>query len=437
MGLEGTLRVFSLSDIFQVLGLQKKSGVLSVEGDEDSISVSFLGGQVVSAESSAKRLETRLGSLLVRAGRISEEDLQRVLEIQKETQQRLGFLLIRERLVSPEDLRDALRLQISRIVYAAFRWPDGRFRFSQDAPIDYDADHMSPVSTESVLMEAAQMLDEWPLIQKKVPSMRRVYKRAPGVENLHLVPTGSTLAGEGTLAVSKAEAEVWKWIDGRHSVQEILERAFVSDFDGYKAVGELIDRHLLVEGPAEPERIPEEEPAMREDSSREAAWAPPMRPGAARVARGGTPLLAWLILVGIAAGGALLVSRNPVNVFMKPRREARETGSFLKAVSLDRLVGIERAVRVFYDSTGRYPRSLDDLVANGILNESLVRDPWNRRYRYILRSEDGKFGLYGRNSAGEIDLDLSFDRSLAPVSDALIPTTRRAPEVIPGVQVIE
>ncbi|HEY7863161.1 MAG TPA: DUF4388 domain-containing protein, partial [Thermoanaerobaculia bacterium] len=184
MGLEGTLRVFSLSDIFQVLGLQKKSGVLSVEGDEDSISVSFLGGQVVSAESSAKRLETRLGSLLVRAGRISEEDLQKVLEIQKETQQRLGFLLIRERLVSPEDLRDALRLQISRIVYAAFRWPDGRFRFSQDAPIDYDADHMSPVSTESVLMEAAQMLDEWPLIQKKVPSMRRVYKRAPGVEGL-------------------------------------------------------------------------------------------------------------------------------------------------------------------------------------------------------------------------------------------------------------
>jgi hypothetical protein len=436
MGLEGTLRVFSLSDIFQVLGLQKKSGVLTVEGDEDSISVSFLGGQVVSAESSAKRLETRLGSLLVRADRISEEDLQRVLEIQKETQQRLGFLLIRERLVSPEDLRDALRLQISRIVYSAFRWPDGRFRFSQDAPIDYDADHMSPVSTESVLMEAAQMLDEWPLIQKKVPSMRRVYKRAPGVESLHLVPTGSTLAGEGTLAVSRAEAEVWKWIDGRRSVQDILERAFVSDFEGYKAFGELIDRHLLVEGPAEPEPQPLPEPLPIEDARSE-VWSLPSRPGVARArGGGGSAAIAWLMLVAIAAGGVLLTSRNPVNILMRPRAEARETSSFLKAVSLDRLVAIERAVRVFYDSTGRYPRSLDDLVAGGILSESLVRDPWNRRYRYILRSEDGKFGIYGRNAAGEIDLDLSFDRSLAPVSDALIKPVRQ-PEVTPGVQVIE
>jgi len=51
MGLEGTLRVFSLTDIFQVLGLQRKSGVLTVEGDDDTVTISFLGGQVVAAES--------------------------------------------------------------------------------------------------------------------------------------------------------------------------------------------------------------------------------------------------------------------------------------------------------------------------------------------------------------------------------------------------
>ena len=47
MGLEGTLKVFSLNDIFQMLGLQRKTGVLTVESDEDTITISFLGGQVV------------------------------------------------------------------------------------------------------------------------------------------------------------------------------------------------------------------------------------------------------------------------------------------------------------------------------------------------------------------------------------------------------
>src|SRR5512146_49894 len=137
MGLEGTLRVFSLNDIFQVLGLQRKSGVLTVEGEDDTVTISFLGGQVVSAESAAKRLDNRIGSLLVRAGRITQEQLDALLQVQTETQQRLGFLLIRDRLVTPQDLREALRLQIFRIVFSAFRWADGRFRFTQEGPIDY------------------------------------------------------------------------------------------------------------------------------------------------------------------------------------------------------------------------------------------------------------------------------------------------------------
>jgi len=64
VGLEGTLRVFSLTDIFQMLGLQRKTGVLTVEGEDDTITISFLGGQVVAAESEARRLENRLGNLL-------------------------------------------------------------------------------------------------------------------------------------------------------------------------------------------------------------------------------------------------------------------------------------------------------------------------------------------------------------------------------------
>ena len=420
MGLEGTLRVFSLTDIFQVLGLQRKSGVLTVEGEDDTVTISFLGGQVVSAESGARRLENRIGKLLVRAGRLEEADLARILEVQKETQQRLGFLLIRERLVTPEDLREALRLQIFRIVFSAFRWTDGRFRFSQEGAIDYDADHMSPVPTESILMEAAQMLDEWPRLEKKVRSREAVFRKARGVENLNLVHAPED-PQEGTLAVSRSEAEVWKWIDGNRSVEDIMERAFLSDFDVYKGLSELIDRSLVVEGKA-----------VRPTA------APPVPAPARRAAWSAKLLGAWFVLALVGVAGYLLIPLNPLNVLLRPRGESRLAASFLKSISLERLTALERAVRVFYDSSGQYPRTLDDLIVARIISESAIRDPYGRAYRYILRSEEGKFGLYGRNARGQIDLDLSFDRTLAPVAE-IHPVRSRTTqqEKRPGVQIIE
>ncbi len=417
MGLEGTLRVFSLNDIFQVLGLQRKSGILTVESPEDTITISFLGGQVVSAESAARRLDNRIGSLLVRGGRLNEEQLARVLALQKESQQRLGFLLIRERLVTPEDLKEALRLQIFRIVFSCFRWTDGRFRFTQEGAIDYDADHMSPVPTESILMEAAQMLDEWPMLEKKVRAREIVFRRAPGVESLRLLHGGDE-AGEGILAVSRPEAEVWKWIDGRRDVADILERAFLSDFDVYKGLADLIDRNLIVEG-----RV-----------ARPTASYLPLRKRE-RVSAGS--LLIWAVVAALVFVAAWIVPRNPWNISLEQPARGREAASVWKSVSLSRLVALERGIRVYYDSTGQYPRTLEDLVVAGILPERTLYDPYGRPYRYILRSDDGKFGLYGRNADGNIDLDLSFDRSLAPVAEIHPAARSRGPEKRPGVQVIE
>lgn len=417
MGLEGTLRVFSLAEIFQVLGLQRKSGLLAVESEEDTITISFLGGKVVSAESAAFRMENQIGTLLVRAGRIDEEQLARALEIQKESQQRLGFLLIRERFVTPEDLREALRLQIFRTIHRAFRWTDGKFRFAQEGPIEYDADHMSPVSTESILMEAAQMADEWPQLQKKIPSREVVFRRAAGVEGLLLVPPGEA-APQGTLAVSRNEAETWRWIDGQRPVADIVERAFLSDFDVLKGISGLVDRNLIVEGRVE--REPEPAPAPRASGTRLAAGA------------------LWAAVAAVLLLGAFLLPRNPWNLLLRPAGTGPPLGILLKAISLDRLVRLERAVRIYYDGSGRYPRSLEDLVVAGILDEDWLVDPYGRRYRYILRSEDGKFGLYGRNPGGQIDLDLSFDRTLAPVAQRRPAAPRERPtETRSGVQVIE
>ena len=414
MGLEGTLRDFSVTDLVQVLGLQRKTGMLSVEGTEDRILVSFDGGQIVSADSEASSLDERVGNLLVRSGRLAPAELLRVLESRKTTQASLGSLLLRDGFVSVEDLREAFRLQVSRIVLPAFRWKEGKFRFNAGAVATHDGPLLS-LPTDAVLMESVQTLDEGPRLEQKIPSRDLVIHRAPGLENLRLVVQADQ-AGEGALLVSRREAEAWKWLDGRRKVSDVLERAFLSDLEAYRALSDLLDRNLIVA-----ERV-----------QARAADRAGAQPGLSARALG-----LWLIVVLLGASAWLEVPRSSWNVLLRPRGERRETSRFLSSVSLARLGSIERAVRVYYDATGQYPRSLDDLLNARVLDPKVSRDPYGNPYRYILRSEDGKFSLYGRNARGGIDLDLSFERSLAPVSQSSASEKARPVERKPGVEIIQ
>ena len=102
MALQGTIRDFGLPDIFQLIGLQRKTGILTLINDKDkeSVTVTFETGMVVMADSSEQRLEDRLGNVLVKQGKLSRERLEEALGVQKQTLQRLGHIL-RPRAPSP------------------------------------------------------------------------------------------------------------------------------------------------------------------------------------------------------------------------------------------------------------------------------------------------------------------------------------------------
>jgi Domain of unknown function (DUF4388) len=418
VSLDGNLRVFSLTEIFQMLGMQRKSGILTVEGPKDTISVGFLTGRVVSIESSSHPVENRLGSLLVKAGRLSEDELAGALEVQKKRQERLGRLLLAEGIVRSEDLREAFRIQLHRIVFGAFGWTDGRFRFAPQSVVDHDPDLFPPTPTESILLEAARTFDELPAAEQKVPSNELVFRRAAGAHALRLVMSDAGNE-EGALAVSKREAETWQWVDGRRTVGEIRERAFLSDLDVLKGISDLLDRGLIEEG------------HFRDTPSVVRPAARPPRFSAAA-------LLLWLAVIAGAAISISFVPRNPVNFFFRPISENVPVRDLFKASSLARLLAIGRAVGVYYGSTGRYPRTLGQLVTAGILDEDSLRDPYGRFYRYILRADDGKFVLYGRTATGQIDLDLAHEGRLAPVSELrpVVSVPVASPERPTGVEVV-
>src|ERR1043166_4776128 len=71
MAVEGTLDLFKLPEILQLVSQQKKTGILTVQGQQDIVAISFLNGGIVAADALNHTLEEGLGQVLVGEGLLS------------------------------------------------------------------------------------------------------------------------------------------------------------------------------------------------------------------------------------------------------------------------------------------------------------------------------------------------------------------------------
>ena len=104
MALQGTIKDFGLADILQLIGIQRKTGLLTLENGEEGVTIKFLDGQIVGADTRSASVEDLLGAVLVRTGRITEAQLKEALRAQKKTLQRLGYVLVQNAMLSQDDL---------------------------------------------------------------------------------------------------------------------------------------------------------------------------------------------------------------------------------------------------------------------------------------------------------------------------------------------
>lgn len=410
MALEGTLRDFSLADIFQLIGLQRKTGVLTLRGKDDTVTVTFLDGKVVGADSLNRRLENRLGTVLIRTGFINQDQLNRALEIQKETLQRLGFILTHYGIISQDSLREAIQLQIMQIVYRLFRWKDGDYHFSQETTIEYDRDLVVPITAESILMEGARMIDEWPIIEKRIRSYDMTFRKkltdqeivVVGAEDADEIDfdgdsTRSRRRGVGfgeKIRISQEEKAIYDMVDGTMPVSEIVEVSRFSEFDTNKALYELLTRDLI-------EEVRGQSAAFALDQ------ATPLDED--EVAETPVPLPLVLALVILALASLITSFKNPLNGLrpltggLSPVAEAR------KAISMQRIEAIGQGIEKYNEAHGRLPGQLSDLVPHYV-DRTMLHDPWGYEYRYLQRPE--RYLVIGFTGGGKPDPDLLLARAL-------------------------
>ena len=78
-------------------------------------------------------------------------------------------------LITREELHRHIRLQIEEAVYFLFTWTQGTFNFEADV-LPEEQDFLVSINPESLLLEGARRVDEWSLIEKKIPSFDIVFE---------------------------------------------------------------------------------------------------------------------------------------------------------------------------------------------------------------------------------------------------------------------
>ena len=372
MALEGTIRDFGLPDIFQLIGLQRKTGILTLRNEKDQVTVAFENGMVVAADSSTKRLEDRLGNVLVKQGKLTKERLDDALSTQKATLQRLGHVLVTQNAITDKDLKEAITVQISQLVFKVFRWRDGEYHFAPTDTVDYDRENFAPMSADFILMEGIRMVDEWPIIEKKIPSMDIVFRTAVDPGTIEVAAAGaeagdvkhSAASASNKIRLSRDEERVFRKVDGVRTVQGIVDSSGLSEFDTCRILFDLLNRNLI--------STVGRGAKVAEASRREAVVS--STPGYLLAAAA-----VILALVGISARADAPFAVTGVSPYLRSSYDR-----ILEGVRFNRLERLDRSVLAYHHSQGTTPSTLEEVASRGLVDRSYLKDPWARPYHYAL-----------------------------------------------------
>jgi hypothetical protein len=368
MALQGTLKDFSITEIIQLIGQQLKTGVLKIRRGKSLVEIYFVDGMIVHVYSNYRGKKDLIGEILVKAQLISEEQLDRVLKIQKETLKYLGEILVELQLLTKEDVLKVISTQIYETIYDLFWWEDGSFNFDLKLVESYKKIPFA-LSTEQVLLNILRMVDEWSEIEKKIFSPHLVFKKSLGIED----KTIDVLSPQSYLKekLTSEQELIYHLVDGTRTVQEIIDRSLLGKFNASEILLNLMEMGMIeVVGIRTPSLIKK----VRMINFREAL----------AFSYYGAFLLFLLLIL-------FYFKPNFLHVFWNSKIERVDIeipAHFVHKAQLDR---VKNALEIYYLEKGSYPLQLEELVSARLLRKSDLFYRKGISYRYELK--DGKYIL--------------------------------------------
>jgi len=261
------------------------------------------------------------------------------------------------------------QLQFNETLYRLFSWKSGTYAFEQGT-VHYDPADVTPVRAESVLMEGFRMVDEWPVIRKRIPRYDLVFDR---VKELPSVAAQESVAASNDrrdrrgdfASFGEPERRIYALVTPARDVRKLIDLSCLGEFETCKALCNLVNLVYLKALPS----LGDPDPLQDEVSVVDR-----VRGTLGRIAVS-TVVLAGLVLVAVSS------NLNPWSLSGAARMGFEES-AVQQAVARAQVSRLEAALDVYRLEKGEYPPSLQALVDTRLVSPSDLQYPWRDPYYY-------------------------------------------------------
>jgi hypothetical protein len=299
----------------------------------------------------------------VKAQFITQEQMERVLRIQKETLKYLGEIFVELQLLTKEDVLKVISTQVYETIYDLFWWEEGEFNFDLKLVESYKKIPFA-LSTEQVLLNILRMVDEWSEIEKKIFSPHLVFRKTH--EGEEESAGGLTLPDNLRKELTSEQELVFKLVDGNRTVEEIIDRSLLGKFNASEILSYLLEVGLI-------EIVRVQTPTLVQKVSKIQ-----FREFLPISSLGGILLIVFLLLV--------YFTPNFLQHFFESRIELASIeipDQFAHKAQLDR---IKNALEIYYLEKGDYPDTLEKLVSVQLLRKKDLFYGKGISYQYEVRN---------------------------------------------------
>ncbi len=233
--LYGEIAALPLPEIFQMLQIQRQTGVFVVEDGPKRVEVFFLRGEIAQALGYHLGGVFRLGRYLVAQGRINAKDLALFLRSRSPNSRvPVGEQLVQLGYLDREDLQRACVAQSSDLIYDLLSWSRGRFSFSLLQTNGPEISRMTPLhlNVDHLIMEGMRRLDEWKLMSSQHTEETIFVKTEKGQRGLRGM-------------VGQPESMILDLVDGHRSIAQIIDDGVFSPFVTLKSLVTLFQADFL------------------------------------------------------------------------------------------------------------------------------------------------------------------------------------------------